>query len=358
MKNNRETHTENNSKNIGKNGRRIHVGRAGTRARRKGSVILMVAAALVALCGFCALAIDYGRSVLTKNQLQRACDAGALAGVKYLPSQPEAARTAAVYYAFQNGGVVIDPLAIQITNGNVRIQVPATQRVNYFFGPVIRHIAGDVSARATAAIQQRNNFMPPSIVPIGVTPSTYEAYKDGTPITIGGIRQNKEDLDIREFVLFDLRSENNSKSSSHMQGQLQWGSSFGEVTFIDGSETTLNAADPAQAKHFEDGLKTRFDAASGAPWNDDGTKFTNIPPGSPRVMYFIVTPEQQPVNGNNAARVVGFVPVYVESMQVGQDTMRMRVRFLPIDTGGGGGYSDVSGTDPDAAPLRLERLVD
>jgi hypothetical protein len=316
----------------------------------------MVAGGLVMLSGFCALAVDYGRSVLVKNQLQRACDAGALAGMKYLPADPAGARTAAVYYAYQNGGVVVNPTNVQLLNSNSRISVPATQNVRYFFAPVMRLASGNVGARATAAIQQRNNMLPPSVVPIGITPSTYNQYKNGDPVSIEGIRQNKQDLDFREFVLFDLRQQN-SKSPSHMQNQLQWGSTFNEVTTIGSTETTLNASKSAETKFFRDGMLSRFNAASGAPWNDDGTKFTDIPAGSPRMMTFIVTPEQQAVNGNNNARVVAFAPVYVESVTVSGDYMSMRVRFLPPTAGGGGGYTDVTGSDPDAAGFRVERLV-
>jgi hypothetical protein len=222
---------------------------------------------------------------------------------------------------------------------------------------VMKLYSGNVGTRATAAIQQRNNFLPPTVVPIGITPSTYEAYKNGDPVTIEGIRQNKQDLDFKEFVLFDLRAQN-SKSPSQMQGQLQWGSTFNEITYLNGTETTLNAANNSQSKKFEDGMQSRFTAAAGSQFSDDGTKFTNIPPGSPRMMTFIVTPEQQAVNGNNNARVVGFAPVYVETMRVEGDFMSMRVRFLPPTAGGGGSYTDVSGSDSDSAPFRIERLID
>jgi Flp pilus assembly protein TadG len=323
---------------------------------RRGSVILAVAFGLTVLCGFCALAVDYGRSVLVKNQLQRACDAGALAGVKYLPTDSVGAKASAVYYAYQNNKVTVDSAAIQITN-NARIRVPATQNVNYLFAPVMKIINGNVPAKATAAVQLRDNFLPPYVVPVGITPSTYETYKDGTEVNIEGIRQNKQDLDIREFVLFDLRSQN-SKSPSHMQGQLQWGSTFNEPTVIGGTETTLNAANNAQTKFFQDGMQSRFTAAANSPWFDDGTKFTNIPSGSPRMMYFIVTPESQPVNGNNNATVIAFAPVYVESITISGSYMSMKVRFLPLISIGGGGYTDVTSNNPDNASFRIYRLVD
>jgi Flp pilus assembly protein TadG len=324
---------------------------------RRGSVVLTVAFGMVVLCGFCAIAVDYGRAVLVKNQLQRACDAGALAGVKYLPNYDGLATMAAIYYAYQNKAMVNANGGVQITHNRSHIRVRATQNVNYLFAPVMNILNGDVSAQSTAAVQQRDNFLPPYVVPIGITPSTYETYKDGRPVVLEGIRQNKQDLDIGEFVLFDLRDSQNAKSPSHMQDQLQWGTTFNEVTFIGGQETTLNAATISEAKKFEDGMQTRFAAAAGVLWSDNGTLFTDIPEGSPRMMIFIVTPEQQPINGNNKARVVGFAPVYVETMTVSGDTMRIRARMLPLTAIGGGTYTDVKGYDPDATPFYLTRLI-
>jgi Flp pilus assembly protein TadG len=326
------------------------------RRRRGGSVALTVALSMIMLCGFCALAVDYGRSVLEKNQLQRATDAGALAALAYMPNDtPGHIKQAAIYYAYQNDKVNIEGSDVELSNNNMRVRVSARRNVPFLFARVLNIFSGNVATRSTAALQQRDQFVPPNVVPIGVTPSTYNAYKDGSPAAIEGIRQNKQDLDIREFVLFDLRAQN-SKSPSHMQDQLQWGSTFNEPTYIGGAETTLNAANVAQAKKFQDGMLTRFTAANGAPWYDDGSKYTNIPPGSPRVVNFIVTPEQQAVNGNNNARVIGFVPVYVESITIVGDVMRMNIRFLPLTAGGGGSYTDAS-TDADATSLRIGRLI-
>jgi len=326
------------------------------RSSRRGSVVTLTAAGLVALCGFCALGVDYGRAVLVKNQLQRGCDAAALAAVRWLPLDPAGAKQAAVYYAARNK-VTVDPNQIQITN-NVRIRVPATARVTYFFAPVIKIVNGPVAAQATAALQQRSSFVPSQLVPIGITPSTVEQYKNGSPVVLEGIRMNKDSLGIRDFVLFDL-SSSGGKSPSQMEGQLQWGSAFNEPTSIGDSETTLNASDVAQSSHFEAGMQTRFTAAKGAPWYDTGRSFTKIPPGSPLLVMMIVTPEAQAINGNNAAPVLAFQPTYIEAMTVTKGTMRLRVRLLPPNTNiGGGVWTDVSPNDPVAVKVATARLVE
>jgi Flp pilus assembly protein TadG len=323
---------------------------------RRGSVTLAVSFGMVVLCGFCALGVDYGRAVLAKNQLQRACDAAALAGAKYLPKYNDSAKTAAVYYAYQNNAIVNTSSGIQITHNNSRIRVRATQNVKYLFAPVMKILNGDVTAQATAAVQQRDGIVP---APIAITPSTYETYKDGSPIVLDGIRLNKDDLGIRDFVLLDLNDSQVAASPSQMQGQLQWGSAFNESSWIGGTETTLADSITAQASHFVAGMQTRLTAAAGPPWYDDGTKFTNIPAGSPRVMIFVVTPEQEAVNGSHNAEVVGFVPVYVESMTIGKHYMQIRARMLPLSSLPGGDYRNANSNDPlDHAPLYITRLID
>jgi Flp pilus assembly protein TadG len=328
-------------------------------SRRRGSVTLLVAGGVVMMCGFAALAVDYGRSVAMKNQLQRACDAAALAGADWLPNQPANARIAAVYWAYQNGGVVVDPSNVQISSGNSTIRVFARRNVRYMFGPVIKMINGDVTAAATAAITTTNSLSPKgnSLVPIGITPRTYEINQAGDPIWLEGIRQNKESLGTNEFVLFDLRNGNNGKSPSQMQGQLQWGSTYDEVTNIGDTEQTLNAARPSETKFLGDGIDSRTNAAQNGPWADDGNKFTNIPQGSPRVVYLILTPESQPVNGNNYAPVKGFVPVYIVDKFTDKDTYRILVRMLPRDYNAGGNQTPVTNYDPALASLYRKRLI-
>jgi Flp pilus assembly protein TadG len=49
-----------------------------------GSVLVLMAILMAVLLGFCGLAIDVGHYTLVKNELQKAADAGALAGVRAL----------------------------------------------------------------------------------------------------------------------------------------------------------------------------------------------------------------------------------------------------------------------------------
>ena len=53
-------------------------------AKRKGTVIVMVAILMVVLIGCAALAVDVGYLYVARTELQRAADAGALAGAQGL----------------------------------------------------------------------------------------------------------------------------------------------------------------------------------------------------------------------------------------------------------------------------------
>ena len=50
------------------------------RTRRRGTILPIVALALVGLCGFVALAIDVGMVLVARTQVQNAADAAAMAG--------------------------------------------------------------------------------------------------------------------------------------------------------------------------------------------------------------------------------------------------------------------------------------
>ncbi|HKW15342.1 MAG TPA: VWA domain-containing protein [Candidatus Krumholzibacteria bacterium] len=69
---------------------------------QRGSIIIMMAIAIVALLAIMGLAIDTGRYVVVKAQLAKACDGAALAGARNLPIGQAPAKQAAYEYAEMN----------------------------------------------------------------------------------------------------------------------------------------------------------------------------------------------------------------------------------------------------------------
>ena len=75
------------------------------RRRRSGQAIVVMALAMVAICGMLALAIDAGRLYFQRRLMQDAVDAGALAGAQSLvgtDANPNGQPNYALYYALQD----------------------------------------------------------------------------------------------------------------------------------------------------------------------------------------------------------------------------------------------------------------
>jgi hypothetical protein len=272
------------------------------------------------------------------------------------PRNPGAARDEAARVARINGAPDETAIKNQITiyNNNTTIRVPATETIGYGFAAVFNmhsaRVVGAAVARVETASQAPANSR---IVPIGITPATFEAHPVGTVFQLNPIRQNKESLGINELVLFDLR-DSNGKSPHVMEETIRNG--WHEPINIGDRETTLNASENSQEKKFTDAIEDRLNEARGHPWSDNGDRTVearNIDPTSPRVMTFIITPPQPAVVGTNDALVTGFVTVYVKGFSV--DGKLLEVMFLPprFLSNGTSGTGPVTGTG-----FRTVRLID
>ncbi|WP_038039915.1 pilus assembly protein TadG-related protein [Thermorudis peleae] len=129
-----------------------------TRRRRlPGQVLVLMAAALVALAGFSALALDVGMLLATKRSLQNAADAAALAGaIDLLKNQSDTIIQGDVTsYAQTNvpsairSSLQIPEITVDRTNKQVKVTVTAPPP-RFFLGVVY---SGPWSATARAAAQ-------------------------------------------------------------------------------------------------------------------------------------------------------------------------------------------------------------
>ena len=133
----------------------------------EGQSLVIFALALTVLCGFVALSVDVGNLALTKSELQKAADAGALAGVRDLtPSSETLAKATAVELATANGSptttaVTVDPTVPKpaglgwvkdpsISGVPQAIKVDCSETVNNFFAQIIGINTADIFADATA----------------------------------------------------------------------------------------------------------------------------------------------------------------------------------------------------------------
>jgi hypothetical protein len=151
----------------------IQTGRVVALGNERGSTIVFVSLAMVALLSMVALAVDVGMLFTARGEAQRAADAAALAGAgEFITTGPGAnleteIRNEAVAYAAQHmirgDAVVIDPdddVEIDFDAQTVRVTVPRTAArgnpVLTWFANVFGIGAADVSAVATAEVVVAN----------------------------------------------------------------------------------------------------------------------------------------------------------------------------------------------------------
>ncbi len=376
-------------------------------ARRGGQVAILSAAGMVAVCGFLAVAVDYGILTNDANRMQRASDAAALAAVQELKKTSTEsynwamARYVGATVARANGISNATADNIQISNDGTQVTVTCNVNRTLMFARVLGRQSQSITRRAVAAVMSPtsiNTTGPGRAAPIGITRDTYDAYKSdfltaqstGAPVfrEITLIRQNKETFGMDDMALFDLR-DNNAKSPAQFEDQLTGADN--ETTYLnDGSscnakpltcENTLNAAQPATSNKLLSGLGTLFNRATGAPWNDgsdsgpdsgiEGTaalaaQKALINPSNPRVLSLIVTNGTTvPNNGTWNTPVLGYAPVYVHSIEERseghgrneQTVYVLKVAFLPPVTAPEG-TDGVPGSGGNLSGVRVSKLIE
>ena len=129
----------------------------GRRMRRRGQAIVIMALALVAICGMLALAIDAGRLYFQRRLMQDAVDAGALAGAQALVgtiANPSGVPSDALYYALQDSFSVFG-------------QAPANPRGSAFYnsppGNTVQDSEGGYTVTAVAPTGYNNKQIQVSV---------------------------------------------------------------------------------------------------------------------------------------------------------------------------------------------------
>lgn len=291
--------------------------------RRSGSIVVLMALSFVALCGFAALATDYGQMVWRRNQLQRAVDAAALGGASQLPIATNSLHVAGVV-AGQNG---VPAPTYGFPDGVKQIQVSATEQVSFGFARVIGINSANVSA--TAIAQRIPIKGVPGNVPLAITTTDYAAYRDGTSFELKLADNNRSDFAPGTLTALDLRPDGSGKAVNQFQTDLTNG--YDGTIYLDQQiNSALNASLTSQGQAVVDAVTQRFNAAAAAPYADTGTNYTfpNYPDGDRRIVTLIVG-DPTPANNNNpkiTARAI--IPVYLQTVRSGGGVF-LRMRILP-----------------------------
>ncbi|MGI5922037.1 MAG: Tad domain-containing protein [Syntrophomonadaceae bacterium] len=117
----------------------------------KGTVIVLMACAMMALVGFASLVTDAGLLYLNKVKLANAIDSAVLAGVQELPGDPENALDVANSYATING-TAEGEVTFTVAADHKSITGIGTRRVELVFARIMGMERSNVTARARANI--------------------------------------------------------------------------------------------------------------------------------------------------------------------------------------------------------------
>ncbi|MEN6324927.1 MAG: Tad domain-containing protein [Syntrophomonas sp.] len=117
----------------------------------QGTVMILVACAMLALVGITSLVTDAGLLYLNKVKLSNAIDSAVLAGVQELPGNPESALDVTKTYAAMNG-VSEGEAIFEIAEDNKTITGVGQRQVGLVFAKIMGITTSNVNARARASI--------------------------------------------------------------------------------------------------------------------------------------------------------------------------------------------------------------
>lgn len=137
----------------------------------RGTVLVLVAAAMVAFAGFTAIVTDAGLLYLNRFKLVNALDSAVLAGVQELPQNPQAALQIASDYAGLNG-VDLNDCFFHVADDNQSISGTANRDVGLVFARMMGFDMAKVKGNAAAHIAPVTAAR--GIVPFGVIEDDFE----------------------------------------------------------------------------------------------------------------------------------------------------------------------------------------
>jgi Flp pilus assembly protein TadG len=132
----------------------------------KGQVAIIFALAVPVLIGVLALCCDMTITYLNWQAMQKAADAGVLAGANYLPADPATAISTANTWAQQNGMASGEILSTTVAPDDMSITMTAKRTVPAYFARIFGTTSTPVQVAATAGVQNASGAT--GLVPIGV----------------------------------------------------------------------------------------------------------------------------------------------------------------------------------------------
>jgi hypothetical protein len=335
----------------------------------RGSVIIMAAVALVALFSFAVLTIDGAILMTTKNQLQAAADAAALAGASGLVNGSQDVATArAIQFASFNRAVedTRRPVIISAADvtfpedGMIRVRTHRTEAtgdpLHTYFMRIVNlgsNNLSDVSAVAAASVYDvcaadcvkpwaipdrwddvNGNGQMDAGEPYDPVATGYQAPGDVGASIVLKVGNPQQAISPGQFFPIDLPPLDCPCGISPETGgaQYRWNiSNCNPYTVGPGDRLQLepgNMVGPTQQ-----GMQELIDLDPGATWNASAQTIEGSAFGlSPRVVLVpFFDPASPPVQGRNWVRIVKIGAFFLEAMGPGSE---VRGRFIKVTIDG------------------------
>jgi len=312
---------------------------------RKGQMAVVMTFAIATLLGVMALGADVGVLYYNWGQMQKAADAGALAGAGKLTGQPDsvAAANAVTYangYACLNGvndpgnaAKTVCPSPISVANytdkilfttvnaANTQVSISVNRTLPYFFGRVIGLNTGQVTVLATAAVlptQSANGIFPAVFnCPAGCnlstlqfgSPASFGVKFSPTPQCPSSTPPGGNSCAGGNWGWLDVGQ---GQGGDQLQGAIDGGGYSGTVNVGSVLNTVTGGKNGPVNQGWTDLLAQHYAMSTVSPDSIcSGSNPDNIPPGDPLLVTVPVGDMSTCTNGNCNVTVSGFAEVYL-----------------------------------------------
>lgn len=275
-----------------------------------GAVAIIVAVGMVMFLGFTALVIDGGRLYIEKSRLQKAADAGALAGAQEIPVDEPEAETVADTVAKSNNTEVE---AVEVDVDASFIEVTTKKNVEFTFAKAIGFNSLDV--QATAKVELNPMTSGKGVIPIGMDKNFYEKWKSTcSSITLKISNPSNKAEEEESCIAADLGSGNTgaltitSPGGNTYRENLKYGSeTVVEVNMLLETETGSMVGPTI------DGIKYRTESCSYTTYDP-----TNPPPSDCKrvvtIPVYEILEKDESKNQIKKVKIIGFAVFFIENV--------------------------------------------
>lgn len=278
-----------------------------------GSVSILVAAMLVVLLGFAALAVDIGLATAEKRSVVTAADAAALAGAQELVFNPTAGPVKAIEYAVQKNGADADKVTAVVSEGNKAITVQAGKEVNYGFARVLGFESVTVSAQAKAIVGSIVGMR--GVVPLAAPETDYQ---QGSLYELKLGQWKQGELGPGNFNAIAPGKPGASDYRTYMQQGYPGMIRFGDVIDTESG----NMSGPTK-----DGVEYRIDLCR-QNCNPGGCTWDNHSIHCPLLVYVPLYAPPDSLNKVKEVTIAGFAAFFLENETGNGSSSTVKGRFL------------------------------